>query len=439
LKSKFWSVLLSLFIALCLWTYVITVVSPGSDQVYYNIPIHITGEQSLLDKGLMLVSHGDDTVTLHLEGSRSDLQKVDSNNITLEADLSRIDAAGTHELRYTISYPGSLTLSDLPVRVQTPERLTVVVAERISKEIPVRLNFTGKLPDGFHADENTVNTQDSLGNVVPLHTYTVRITGPKETIEKIDHAYITVARDGRTGSIDESFPFVLRDANNKPVDAKLVETNVGEVRLQVKIQRLKTIPLKVTVIAGGGATEATSKITIDPAQITVLGSEALLANLEEWNLGTINLGDITDSGYTKVFAIDLPEGITNLSGQTQASVSIAFPDLMSRDFTIPSGYFQTLNVPQGLELDMLTKQVNVKVRGPRNQVNLLTVEDILVAVDFAGAQAGTSVYNPSITIIAAYPDVGVLSVGQISASLSVPVEEPTPQPQDSDAGFNWPE
>ena len=39
MKNKIGMILLSLAVSFCLWLYVITAVSPGSTDTYYNIPI----------------------------------------------------------------------------------------------------------------------------------------------------------------------------------------------------------------------------------------------------------------------------------------------------------------------------------------------------------------------------------------------------------------
>ena len=49
MKNKFLSFLLSLTIAFTLWYYVITVVSPGSEEWYYNIPVVFEGETVLTE------------------------------------------------------------------------------------------------------------------------------------------------------------------------------------------------------------------------------------------------------------------------------------------------------------------------------------------------------------------------------------------------------
>ena len=90
MKSKFWRVALSVAISLVLWMYVISVVSPESDETFYDIPVSFQGEAILEDRGFMLVSEKP-TVTLTLHGNRAEL-----NNISFrEADFHFVELTKT--------------------------------------------------------------------------------------------------------------------------------------------------------------------------------------------------------------------------------------------------------------------------------------------------------------------------------------------------------
>ncbi len=89
IENKLTRALISLIGAVILWIYVISNVSPGSTQTYYNIPVVLANESVLTERGLMITSMSASTVTMELSGNRSDLSKVDSSTITLKADVSR--------------------------------------------------------------------------------------------------------------------------------------------------------------------------------------------------------------------------------------------------------------------------------------------------------------------------------------------------------------
>lgn len=423
MKNKIWSVLLSFVIALGLWTYVITVVSPGSDAWFYRVPINLRGEQVLQDRGLMIVSTANTTTNLHLEGNRSELSKVDSSNITLEADLSVITEPGTYTLRHTTpTYP--VGVNALTVLSSSSDSVTVVVAKRVSKDIRVEVELTGSIGQDYYADAENINFIDAQANLVPESSYTVRITGPEDVVEQIDHAYLEVDMTGRTATVDETLRYTLLDENNEPVDATLIEVSVEEVRVQVKVLMHKTVPLTLNVIDGAGATEGTSQIVIDPVTLSVAGREEDLEKLTEVELGTVNLKDITDDSWSQEFTIVLPEGITNLTGESVAKVTITFPDLATKEITVTNP--RAVNIPEGLEVTVQTKQLVITLRGPKAQIEKISASDLDVSFDLTGAQLGDGVYAAIVVVGGQYPNVGVLSAGQISATLSEPVTTVSP-------------
>ena len=293
MRSKPLTILFSVVIAFTLWLYVITVISPESSEDFNNVPVTLSGESILTENSLMLISDSQPTVKLVLEGNRSDLVSITNSDLAVIADLSKITEPGVHTLTYTVTTPNGVTVQD-----KEPKNITVEVVEKVSKKVPVRVNYTGSLPEGFIMDkENAV-----------LDYAEISVEGPKEIVEQIDHAAIEINCDGRTETIVETQRFKLCDAEGNPLDVSLVQTEVAEVRLEAKVSAVKKIKLDVTVNPGGGATRENSSIVIEPGEISVSGSEAALEDLETLILGTINLADITAS-TEKSFDITLPEGI----------------------------------------------------------------------------------------------------------------------------------
>ena len=107
-NNKLFSVILSIAVAFGLWIYVITVISPGSSETYYNMPVVRIGESVLAERGLIITSISSTAVDMELSGNRTDLVKVNSSNITLKADLSKIYDPGVHKIEYSHSFPGDI-------------------------------------------------------------------------------------------------------------------------------------------------------------------------------------------------------------------------------------------------------------------------------------------------------------------------------------------
>lgn len=412
MKSKIISALLSVLIAFGLWLYVITVVSPGSSETIVDIPVSMLGESALDERNLIITSTSNTNVDLTLSGNRSDLVEVNASNITLKADLTNIYDPGIHQLEYSISFPGTVASNAFTVENKYPAYVTVTVERKVSKEIPVEIVWNGAVPTDFMSDKE---------NVV-LDYETINIKGPASVVEEIDHAEIVVDLNDRRESLDQNYRVTLCDAEHEPVDAELITVNTQEVNVKLTIHQVKEIPLAVTIVDGGGATSETATYEITPKSIKVSGTEAALADLTEINIGTIKLADYA-SAQVLEFEITLPDGVTNQSNVTEASVDLKFPGLITREFTIPGDQIQIVNVPEGMEAVLITENLTVTVRGSVADINRLTAKDITVTVDFTDAPTGTSTYKVSVTFTAAYSELGALGKPSVSATVQE-AEEP---------------
>ena len=409
-RHKLSALLSAAVIALGLWMYVITYVSPDHEQTFYNVPVALEGVSMLADKQLMLLNEEGFEVNIKVHGSRQDVSKISSGNLHLVANLSGIHEPGEHNLGYDIIYPGDVPTGAVSAE-RNPDWIKVIVARKKTKEIPVEVRYEGDVPDNYIKDTAALELDYEF----------VEITGPEDVVAQIDHATVTVECEGRTDSIYESYRYELQDKDNKPVDAGFITTNVSEVKVYLPVSMVKKIPLTVTLLSGGGATAETTTAVIEPKEISVSGNEAVLNALAELNLGTIDLAQITEDTQRE-FEINLPEGIRNVSNLPTATVRISFPKLATRDFTITE--FAPLNLPQGMVWEPLTKQLTIRIRGLKDEVNQLTETDIVVQVDLSGVE-NTSAVEPIITFPENLGSLGQL--GSYSVSVQVMPKETTPE------------
>lgn len=407
MKSKFGSILLSFACAFCLWLYVITAVSPGSTETYYNIPIVWEGETVLNENGLMVTGVSSNTVNLKLSGNRSDLSRVNSGNITIKADLSGIREPGS-QIRINYSspiFPGDVASNAFVVESKAPDIIYVNVVRRISKTVPVEVVWNGAPTEGFMVDKENRT----------LDITEVTVTGPESVVQTIAKATISVDLDSRRESISETYHYTLCDEAGEPVDAKLIVTDVEEVRLDVAIRRVRDLTLTYNLVEGGGATAQNTTILLSAETIRVSGSEAALDNLGEvLTIGTINLAEIPKD-TTLTFGVQLPEGIVNLTGVTEVTADVRFKGLSTRELIVEE--FIGVNIPEGLDVDLITQKMTVVLRGPAGEISAITPQDLIVTVDFSGAEVGTSSFKAQVAFGEKFSHVGTLKTEPINANI----------------------
>ena len=408
---KISSAVLSLVIAFGLWLYVVNNVSKEDDITFNNIPVVREGESILNEQNLMITELSTETVSLHLAGSRDDLNKIDSSNTSVKINLSNIKEPGEKiPLTYTPSYPASVANTALEVINKSPSVIFVSVDYRRTYEIPVYVKWTGTRSENYLYDTE---------NYTLDHT-TVTITGPAAVADQIAYAQILIDLSSRSESFSESFRYTLCDVEGNPVDARQITTSVEEVLLSVQIQQIREIDLIADITYGGGATAANTTVSLSPEVIRVSGGAAVLAELgDTYTVCTINLADIEKSSNELKYTINLPEGVTNQTGVSEVVVTVRFSGLKTKDIEV--NHIEMINVPEGMMAEVINSKLTVRVRGPEEKISALTEEDISAIVDLSAAEVGTATYKAVIKISDKFPDVGALKTSSVSATV-LPVE-----------------
>ena len=406
-ERRITSAILSLVIAFGLWWYVVNNVSVEDDITFNNIPVVREGENVLTEKNLMITDISTETVSMNLIGSREDLNKVDSSNLSVKINLSNIEEPGERiPLTYVPSYPATVANTAFEISHKNPSVIFISVDYRRTLEIPVIVKWTGTRSENYLYDtENYV-----------LDYTTVTITGPASVADQISYAQVLIDLSDRSESFSESFRYTLCNTEGEPVDAQSITTSVEEVQLSVQIQQIKEVDLVADVIYGGGATDKNTTVTLSPEVIRVSGGEAVLAELgDTYTVCSINLADIEKSSNELKYTINLPEGVTNQTGVSEVVVTVRFNGLKTRDFVVDK--IEMTNVPEGMAAEIINANLTVRVRGPEEEINRLTEKDISAVVDLSAAETGTATYKAVIQISEAFPNVGAMKTSSVSATV----------------------
>ena len=395
MKQKILYGLLALAVSFGLWLYVITVENPNSEVTFYNIPVVLDNESVLADRGLMVLNDKTPTVTLRLSGNRSHLNKLNSSNITLVADLSRIYDSGEQPVSYTITFPGDIPQNSIDILSQLPAQIGLTIVERDSKDVPVNVTTIGDPAAGYEAIKQKLTQAYKE----------IRVAGPASLVNDIVEARITIDIEGKSEHIDQGFRFTFYDKHGNPVvDNSLTATvnnvAISEIKVSLLIQKVKEISVVYNPIPGGGATLNNTEIKLNVAKIKVAGREEQLNRLDAIDLGTIDLGaiEVSDNVLTYQLADFLPDGVTVVSGEEQITVTVVFKEQLEKK-TVTVTQFMYKNLPEGMNAEFIKQQMNVVVRGKEYELKWLQGTNIIAWVDLTNAELGMNNYSVTFEIV----------------------------------------
>lgn len=159
MKSKLFSLIVSVLAAMCLWVYVMTVVNPDVDLTIGNIPVTFSGAEVLReDHGLVITGDYQEFVSVHFYGKNADLKTLDQHKDELKAviDVSKVRSTKDYTMSYDITLPSAVSASSITKMDKSPANITFTVERQIRKSVEVRGDFSSvKIAEGYMLDSTS--------------------------------------------------------------------------------------------------------------------------------------------------------------------------------------------------------------------------------------------------------------------------------------------
>ena len=407
LDSKLLYALLAIVISIALWFYVAAVENNDDDITIKGVPITFVNEEVLEERGMMISDGRNQTATLKLTGPMIELAKLDQEKekINLTIDVSKITSPGAQTMAFDLDLP-SVYESNVTIQEWAPRNITFTVSRHIKKEIKVEGKFTGKLAENYMRDDFVITPGK------------IEISGIESEVNRVSHALVTV---GGENEFDTTFRgemgFELVDFQGNVLTDVDVSCPVETVSVTLPIIKTADVPLSVKWITGGGVTDVEKYVdySITPSVITVAGAEEDLEPLKEILLGEIDLSTVIGR-QTFEFDIPLASELDNLSGTTKATVEVRIYGLSNKIMEVDN--IQLENVPEGFVAESVTKTLQVLVRGPEEDLDLILPINLRVVADLSKVDAASGRYTVPVKV---YLD-GTRDVGVVNSEYKIVVD-----------------
>jgi len=381
ISTKIFYVIFALLVSITLWLYVEITENEVIAQPIDNIAVVFRNQELLHDRGLLVSSLITETLSMTIEGSRSDILRLTAPGaITAEVDLTNVTTVGTHPLSYQFIFPQGFNRNDINERDISDSRITLIIDRMFERQIEVRVDgYTGGTTSG-----------ELEAGQVEWDPQTIRIRGPEEIISQISHAGVHIFRENLDRTYEDELEFILIDYNGEVVSDEVresIEYSHDLIRVIVPVKEVKEIVLTVELWHGESTSSANTQISITPQTITVSGDPDALREFNTIQLGNIDMMRFSLT-TTQPFPIIIPNHLVNISGETSALVHV---DVIGVEIAYHSTTnIRVINEPAGYQVSILTQSLDVRLRG--TNANLMQIDDmnIRVVADLADMNPGTS-------------------------------------------------
>lgn len=397
---------LSLVFAVAFWLYVDNVEGNTITKSFSSVPVEFIGETDTLpSRGLMLAQGGDTTIDIELRGPRSVITSLNRSDIGIQVDLTNITAVGTYPLTYRLLLPDNINYSSISTEKASVSTVTVRIIEMFEKTIPVSFYVVGEVAEGHIYMSEKFVAQPSV----------ITISGREEDVDLVTEARIKIDLTGASSTVKREMEYTLRDKDGNIIENSEIRRSSKRIQITAPVYEIKTLPLVVHFSEAPGSTEDNIDWELSVESIDVAGEASSLKGLDKIELGVVDLSSLL-SDSEQEFTIIPPAGCVNLSGVTEAVVTIRFKNVETRAFTVTD--ISAVGLGENQVFSKVTNSVDVVVRGPAHILALLTPENIRIVVDMS-PYALKGIYSvPATVLIDGFGEVGVVGSYFIACKIS---------------------
>lgn len=408
-SKAFWAII-SLICSMIIWIYVASVETEEFKQTFRGVHVQLVGETLLRNtKNLVITDMDTSTVTVEVVGPRRIVGSLDSDNIYAQIDVSKLSRAAYTSQQYSVIFPDGTDTSNLSVTRKTPETINFMVSAQTTKSVQVRGSFDGSIAEGFIAES------------VVFDPATITLSGPEAYLRNVDYAWVSFGKENVDSTYEVETGYTLMTADNIPASTAGITFSTDVVTATLPLLTVKDISLGVNLIEGGGATAENTKVTIEPETISLAGDSKLLAGINKINLASIDLTDFTTS-FSDTYVIPIDNELRNITGATEAKVTVEIVGLETKSVKVTN--ISCINVTDGYVADILTRSLDVTLRGSPESIAMLKDENIRAVADLTDMNESVGTYMPRVRIyVDGYTDVGAIKVGGADYSVYIQIDK----------------
>lgn len=290
-KLKILSVLLAIF----MWTFVINSTNPTVNKTFRNIPVVIKNQDGLEKSGYVIIDNDQTyTTNIKLKGTREKLVGLKPTNIYASIDIANL-SEGVQSLEIKVDTPSGISVEELE-----PEDIALNIQKVIEKTLPVNPVINDKIKDGRIADVNEITPAN------------ITVKGPASLINKVDRAEVRIDYMSLLDGKIHNVPIKVLDRSGKVIED--INISHDDINISFIVYETKKVPIKVATTGFIDSNYMEISREVSPDTIVIKGKESLIRDVEEINTKPININRLrgTVSGEVK---LDLPEGIEVYNGE----------------------------------------------------------------------------------------------------------------------------
>lgn len=378
IKNNLKTKVLSVIVAIILWSFVISTVNPPTSKKFQDVPVTLVNMESLTDRGLVIVSPKYTTIQLELTGKRNIMYGVKQSDIRASIDVKGY-GEGTHTLPINLLTPQETRISE-----SDDLHVEVVIEKKLQKQMPVTVTTAGQLEDNVIMEKMTPSPSD------------VFVEGPQSAVEKIDKIAAVVDVAGVESDATVNVTIQPLDREGNPVKGVTLGLSFVNVALSVSVS--KEVPIEVVTTSASPEGVKVTKKTVSPQSVMVTGKKETLDKVTKISTKPVDLSQIDKNTTAEIEAV-LPEGVVLLDPNKKIQYSIEVDKVIQKTLTIPWEDVEQVDLAAGKTVERIDEDapLRVEISGYSKDIVDITPQSLKPRVNLSHVVLGQYSIKPEFT------------------------------------------
>lgn len=369
-KSNLTPKILSVIIAIILWSYVMGKENPEWPREYRNVSVEFVNTDALDRKNLVIMDPQDVKINVSVTGRKSDMVDFTAaNNIVAKLDLSGY-SEGQNRVPVLVSLKDSA--STVKITDWQPSDVLVSIDKVIPKEIGVNIKTEGEVPADY-----------VLGDLV-VKPESILLRGPRSWINEVTEVFAVVQINDRTTTTNITAPIQLRDGQGNDVVG--LEKTPSVVDITIPIYRKSTLPIEVVLENELPEDYVVTEIEVVPSRIGVKGGNSI-ADLTSIKTKPIDINLFLENPSIEV-ELDLLENVELVDPNERITVNAVIERIATKEFELDSSEIDIRNLDNELMLEETNRTIAVSITGTESFLETITKDILKPYIDFANLSEG---------------------------------------------------
>lgn len=213
----------------------------------------------------------------------------------------------------------------------------------------------------------------------------VRVRGSSGALSRLGPGDLVAVLDLRAARPGRRLFHLGPDQVRSPFGIDVVQVSPSNVPISFELSVSKLVPVVPALEGNPSAGYVIGAVQADPASVEVVGPASALEDLNEAITEPVSVAGATAPVRERV-TIGVADPSVRLRTPQTAAVTIAIAAAPIE--RVLSGVPVRIQASDRLEVQAVPSSVDVRVRGPRDQVERLQVDDLAVSVDVASLGVG---------------------------------------------------